>query len=61
MALGMERERLGARELALHRTLELIGSKRGGQYARLDGRTVHMDGAGTAGTLGAAVLGGVNV
>ena len=29
MALGMERERLGARELTLHRTLELIGSKRG--------------------------------
>ena len=29
MALGMERERLGAGELALHRTLELIGSKRG--------------------------------
>ena len=29
MTLGMERERLGTRELALHRTLELIGSKRG--------------------------------
>ena len=29
VALGMERERLGTRELALHRTLELIGSKRG--------------------------------
>ena len=29
VALGMERERLGAGELALHRTLELIGSKRG--------------------------------
>ena len=37
------------------------GGKSGGQHARLDGRTVHMDGAGTAGTLGAAVLGGVNV
>ena len=28
VALGMESERLGARELALHRTLELIGSER---------------------------------
>ena len=37
------------------------GGKSGGQYARLDGRTVHVDGAGTAGALGAAVLGGVNV
>ena len=37
------------------------GGKRGGQYARLDGRTVHVNGAGTAGALGAAVLGGVNV
>ena len=37
------------------------GGKSGGQYARLDGRTVHMDGAGAAGALGAAVLGGVNV
>ena len=37
------------------------GGKRGGQYARLDGRTVHVDGAGTARALGAAVLGGVNV
>ena len=37
------------------------GGKSGGQYARLDGRTVHMDGAGTAGALGAAVLGGMDV
>ena len=37
------------------------GGKGGGQHARLDGRTVHMDGAGAAGALGAAVLGGVNV
>ena len=29
VAFGMERERLGTRELALHRTLELIGSERG--------------------------------
>ena len=37
------------------------GGKSGGQHARLDGRTVHMDGAGTAGALGAAVLGGMDV
>ena len=37
------------------------GGKRGGQHARLDGRTVHVDGAGTARALGAAVLGGVNM
>ena len=37
------------------------GGKGGGQHARLDGRTVHMDGTGAAGALGAAVLGGVNV
>ena len=37
------------------------GGKRGGQHARLDGRAVHVDGAGTARALGAAVLGGVNV
>ena len=37
------------------------GGKSSGQYARLDGRTVHVDGAGTARALGAAVLGGVNV
>ena len=37
------------------------GGKSGGQHARLDGCTVHMDGAGTARALGAAVLGGVNV
>ena len=37
------------------------GGKGGGQYAGLDGRTVHMDGAGTAGALGAAVLGGMDV
>ena len=35
--------------------------KSGGQHARLDGRTVHMDGAGTAGALGAAVLGGMDM
>ena len=29
MALGMERERLGTRELALHRTLELVCGERG--------------------------------
>lgn len=29
MTLGMKSKRLGTRELALHRTLELIGSKRG--------------------------------
>ena len=37
------------------------GGKGGGQHARLDGRTVHVDGAGTAGTLGAAILGGMDV
>ena len=37
------------------------GGKSGGQHASLDGRTVHMDGAGAAGALGAAVLGGVDV
>ena len=37
------------------------GGKSGGQHARLDGRTVHMDGAGTAGALGAAVLGGMDM
>ena len=37
------------------------GGKGGGQHARLDGLTVHVDGAGTARALGAAVLGGVNV
>ena len=37
------------------------GGKGGGQHARLDGRTVHMNGAGAASALGAAVLGGVNV
>lgn len=37
------------------------GGKSSGQYARLDGRAVHMDGAGAAGTLGAAVLGGMDV
>ena len=37
------------------------GGKSGGQHASLDGRAVHVDGAGAAGTLGAAVLGGVNV
>lgn len=61
MTLGMKSERLGTRELALHRTLELIGSKRGGQHARLDGRTVHMDGAGAASAFGAAILGGMDM
>ena len=37
------------------------GGKRGGQHARLDSRTVHMDGAGAAGALGAAILGGMDV
>ena len=37
------------------------GGKGGGQHAGLDGRTVHMDGAGTARALGAAVLGGMDV
>ena len=37
------------------------GSKSSGQHARLDGRTVHMDGAGTACALGAAVLGGMDM
>ena len=37
------------------------GGKSSGQNARLHSRTVHMDGAGTAGALGAAILGGVNV
>ena len=37
------------------------GGKGGGQHARLDGRAVHVNGAGTAGALGATVLGGVNV
>ena len=37
------------------------GSKSSGQHARLDGRTVHMDGAGTASTFGAAVLGGMDM
>ena len=37
------------------------GGKSGGQHARLDGCTVHMDGAGAARTLGATVLGRVNV
>ena len=37
------------------------GGKGGGQYARLDGRAVHMDSAGAAGALGAAVLGGMDV
>ena len=37
------------------------GGKGGGQHAGLDGRAVHVNGAGTAGTLGAAVLGGVDV
>ena len=37
------------------------GGKSSGQYARLDGRAVHMDGAGAAGALGAAVLGGMDV
>ena len=37
------------------------GGKGGGQHAGLDGRTVHMNGAGAASTLGAAVLGGMDV
>ena len=37
------------------------GGKSGGQYARLDGRTVHMDGAGAASAFGAAVLGGMDM
>ena len=37
------------------------GGKSGSQHARLHGRTVHVDGAGAAGALGAAVLGGVDV
>ena len=37
------------------------GGKSGGQHAGLHSRTVHVDGAGTARALGAAVLGGVNV
>ena len=37
------------------------GGKSGGQHARLDGGAIHMDGAGAAGALGAAILGGVNV
>lgn len=37
------------------------GGKSGGQYACLDGRAVYMDGAGTAGALGAAVLSGMDV
>ena len=37
------------------------GGKRGGQHAGLDGRTVHVDGAGTACALGAAVLGGMDM
>ena len=37
------------------------GGKGGGQHARLHSRTVHVDGAGAAGALGAAVLGGVDV
>ena len=37
------------------------GGKSGGQHARLDGRTVHMDGAGAASTFGAAVLGGMDM
>ena len=37
------------------------GGKSGGQYARLDGRTVHMDGAGAASAFGAAILGGMDM
>ena len=37
------------------------GGKGGGQHAGLDGRAVHVNGAGTARALGAAVLGGMDV
>ena len=37
------------------------GGKSGGQHARLDGCTVHMDGAGATSTFGAAVLGGMDM
>ena len=37
------------------------GGKSGGQHARLDGRAVHMDGAGATSTFGAAVLGGMDM